>query len=192
MMRPLLELGKDVCADLERLRGASGWRRTDSAASRPRRSRASTRAATTGCSAATTARGPRRAALEARRDTRHRRSAPRPVDQTSPRRRPPRGYTLLESFRLDPFPVFTYEVEDIEIRSPSSCSTAKTRPSFNINSGGRGSGAGAGRRRTRSRRQLSTQHSALSTLFRAAPAHRVPRLPLDDARKRRHQCRVRD
>ena len=27
----------------------------------------------------------------------------------------PRGYTLLESFRLDPFPVFTYEVEDIEI-----------------------------------------------------------------------------
>ncbi len=41
----------------------------------------------------------------------------------------PRGYLLLREFRLDPFPIWTYGVEGIEIENASSWFTAPIRHS---------------------------------------------------------------
>ena len=39
----------------------------------------------------------------------------------------PQGFRYLKEFRLDPFPIFTYEIEGIEIERRSSWCTARTR-----------------------------------------------------------------
>jgi predicted glycogen debranching enzyme len=43
----------------------------------------------------------------------------------------PTGYLYLKQFRLDPFPIFTYEIEGWRSRSQSSWSRARIPPSCN-------------------------------------------------------------
>ena len=82
----------------------------------------------------------------------------------------PQGFRYLKQFRLDPFPVFTYEIEGIEIEKAGIHASWREQ-----------------HRRSISSEEVQSSGTAEQSVARDSPLDRIPRLPQHHSRERRYK-----